>query len=62
MTQSKKYSCRISQDGTNWSAEIIRRASAKKSIVTKKQDGFATEAEAQTWGETEVSNFLKKLN
>lgn len=62
MTQSKKYSCRVSQDGTTWTAEIVRRASAKKSIVTTKQAGFASEAEAQAWGETEVTGFLKKLN
>ena len=62
MAQSKKYSCRVSQNDTGWTAEIVRRASAKKSIVTKKQDGFASETEAQAWGETEVSSFLKKLN
>lgn len=62
MTQSKKYSCRVSQDGATWTAEIVRRASSKKSIVTKKQAGFASEAEAQTWGESEVTGFLKKLN
>lgn len=62
MTQSKKYSCRVSQDGSTWTAEIIRRASSKKSVVTTKKAGFASEAEAQAWGEKEVQAFLKKLN
>ena len=62
MTQSKKYTYRVVQDDTGWTTEIIRRASSKKSIVTKKQGGFATESAAQEWGQTEVKAFLKNLN
>ena len=62
MTQSKKYDCRVVQDNTSWTAEIIRRVTSKKTVVTKSQDGFSTEAEAQDWGQKEVKTFLKSLN
>ena len=62
MTQSKKYSCHVSQDGTTWTAEIVRRVSSKKTHTTKKQSGFVSEAEAQAWGESEVKTLLNNLN
>ena len=30
-------------------------------VVSKQQDGFATEADAQAWGETELKSFLHQL-
>lgn len=62
MNQSKKYDYQISQDNTGWKADIIRRVSSKKSITSKSQGGFATEAEAQAWGQNEVKEFLRNLN
>ena len=62
MTQSKKYSYRVVEENKVWSAEILRRASSKKTIVSKKQDGFASEAEAKSWGEQQVVAFLKNMN
>lgn len=60
MNQSKKYGFRTSQEKDNWRAEITRRASAKKTIVSKKQDGFKTEAEAAEWAEKELLAFTAK--
>ena len=62
MQQSKKYNFRISQDNAGWVVEITRRVTSKRTVVTKSQDGFETEAEAQDWGEKEVKTFLKNLN
>lgn len=62
MTESKKYSYRVVQGDTGWAVDIIRRASSKKTIVSKTQGGFKTEAEAQDWGQEQVKEFLKKLN
>lgn len=62
MTQSKKYDYRVVQDNTHWTVEIIRRVTAKKTLVSKNQTGFNTEAEAQAWGQEEVKAFLKQLN
>jgi len=60
MKESKKYSIRTSQEKDTWSAEVIRRASAKKTIVSKTQAGFKTEAEATEWAEKELVLFTAK--
>ena len=61
MTQSKKYDYRISQDKKTWTTEIIRRVTSKRTTVSKSQEGFATEAEAKAWGESELKSFLANL-
>jgi Protein of unknown function (DUF3622) len=61
MTTNKKYDYRITQNKTDWTAEITRRVTSKKTTVSKSQDGFATEAEAKTWGEKELAAFLENL-
>lgn len=60
MSINKKYSFQVSEDETDgsWRAEITRRATAKRTVVSKKQDGFATRAEAQAWAETALAEFL----
>lgn len=60
MAISKKYDYRTTQQKDTWNAEITRRASAKKIIVSKKQDGFKTEAEATEWAEKELIAFTAK--
>jgi len=57
-----KYSVRVAEmneDNSSWKAEIVRRASKKNSVVSKVQEGFASEAEAQSWGAEELKGFLK---
>ncbi|NRB24158.1 DUF3622 domain-containing protein [Shewanella sp.] len=61
MTQTKKFDFRIVQDKQVWAAEITRRMTARKTIVSKRKTGFATEAEASAWGEKELQSFLDKL-
>ncbi len=61
MNKGKKYSCRVVQNGSSWTAEITRRLTAKKTVVSKKQSGFATESEAQEWGKTELETFVTNL-
>lgn len=60
MTQQKKFDYQIKQDANTWSAEITRRVSARRSNVSKQQDGFATEALAIEWAEKELEGFLTK--
>ncbi|MCF6282324.1 MAG: DUF3622 domain-containing protein [Candidatus Polarisedimenticolaceae bacterium] len=62
MAKSKKYDCRVVRDASSWVAEIVRRVTAKESIVSKRQDGFATEAEAEAWGQNELKSFLGGLS
>ena len=61
MAKGKKYNYRIVEDKTGWAAEIIRRVTSQKTIVSKRQDGFATEAEAEVWGQEELETFVKNL-
>ncbi len=60
MTQSKKYDSRLSQKNDNWTAEIVRRASAQKTVVSKTQDGFKTEADAKQWADKTLAEFTTK--
>lgn len=65
MAASKKYESRVIESDVSegvakeWSAEIIRRATATKTVVSKTQGGFASEAEAQVWAEKELAVFLE---
>lgn len=56
-----KYSSRVIQNGATWTAEITRRISSKKTGVSKREEGFSSEAAAQVWAEKELPNFLKAL-
>ena len=57
-----KFNYRLVQNDKNWSAEIIRKMTARKVVVTLKKDGFSTEAEADDWGKAELDSFVKTLN
>ncbi|MDP1930393.1 MAG: DUF3622 domain-containing protein [Gammaproteobacteria bacterium] len=59
MPKSRKYDMRVIEADGTWKAEIVRRASAKKSVVSKTQDGFVTEADAKAWAEKELAVFLE---
>ncbi len=57
----KKYQITVAEEGGNWSAAIVRKVSSRKSTITKSQDGFASEAEASSWADTELKALLKVL-
>jgi len=61
MSAAKKYTSHIEQDSSSglWSAQIMRRATSKRAVVSKGQDGFASEAEAKAWAETHLQEFLE---
>lgn len=61
MSTNKKYDYRVTKGKTDWTAEIIRRVTSKKTSVSKSQDGFASEADARAWGEKELKSFLENL-
>ena len=62
MAKGKKYEFRVKQENTGWTAEIIRKVTTKKTIVSKRQNGFPSESEAQEWGERELKIFLQGLH
>ncbi|HEY7884591.1 MAG TPA: DUF3622 domain-containing protein [Cellvibrionaceae bacterium] len=61
MATVKKYDYLISESNGTWRAELTRRASSSKTIVSKAQEGFASEAEASQWAETELKALLANV-
>lgn len=61
MTKGKKYEYRLVQDNTSWTAEIVRRITSKKTVVSKSKSGFTSESDAQEWGQKELKLFLQNL-
>jgi frataxin-like iron-binding protein CyaY len=57
-----KFNYRVIQNKTTWTAEIIRKATANKMVVSTKQGGFTTEEEAETWAKSKLETFVKELN
>ncbi|MDO3387356.1 DUF3622 domain-containing protein [Gilvimarinus sp. SDUM040013] len=62
MTTGKKYDYRIIESAGTWRAELTRRATARKTVVSKAQGGFATEADATAWAETELKALLANVH
>lgn len=62
MAKGKKYEFHVKQENTGWTAEIIRKVTAKRTIVSKCQKGFSSESEAQEWGESELKTILQSVH
>lgn len=58
MSKGKKFEYRLTQNDSGWSADIIRRASSKKFVITKHQDNFSSESDAETWAKSELKVIL----
>ncbi|MCB1735597.1 MAG: DUF3622 domain-containing protein [Gammaproteobacteria bacterium] len=61
MSSTPKFTIRIVPTDDTWRAEIVRRVTAKRHHVSKAQDNFRSEAEAQSWADAELKNFLANL-
>jgi hypothetical protein len=63
MAKGNKYEYRVVQDkeDSTWMAEITRRVTSRKTVVSKSRGGFATEAEALAWGQEAIQPFVKNL-
>lgn len=59
MTQAKKYEIKTELVNDSWTANIVRKASSTKTIVSKTQDGFAKEIDAIAWAEEALQGFTK---
>jgi len=59
MAKGKKYDFNLILVDGSWTAEIVRKITSKKTVVSKSQAGFASEAEAQVWAEAELKGFLQ---
>lgn len=60
MAKGKKYDYEVFAAGETWSVKILRQASARRTVVSKRQDDFATEDEAKAWGEKELKLFMEQ--
>ncbi|WNC67681.1 DUF3622 domain-containing protein [Thalassotalea nanhaiensis] len=59
MSKAPKYTFRVVEKRNNsWTAEIQRQATSKKKVVSKRQTGFASEAEGVVWAENELKQVL----
>ena len=59
MSKAPKYTFRVVEKRNNtWTAEIQRQATSKKKVVSKRQTGFANEAEGVVWAENELQQVL----
>lgn len=58
MSISKKFSFRVVEKRSGWTAEIVRQVSVKRSVVSKREMGFESEADATAWAEKELVNFI----
>lgn len=56
-----KYGYRVKQEGNDWVVEITRKISTTKTGVSKRQDGFSSESEAEEWGKAALVSFLDNL-
>lgn len=60
MSKAPKYSFRVVEKrNKTWTAEIQRQATSKKKVVSKRQTGFATEAEGRVWAEQQLAQVLE---
>jgi hypothetical protein len=61
MAKGKKYDFKVTQVDSTWSAEIIRQVTSRKTVVSKSQDGFASESDATEWAKQQLAEFLEQL-
>ncbi|MDH5301889.1 MAG: DUF3622 domain-containing protein [Gammaproteobacteria bacterium] len=62
MAKSKKYECVVSEENGSWRADIVRKVSRTKVLVTMSKDGFSDDDDAMDWGKKEISVLLKAQN
>ena len=59
MAKSQKYSINVVEQNDNtWCARVERQITSKKTVVSKQQGGFATQAEGTAWAEQELATFI----
>lgn len=54
-----KFDYRLVEKSDTWTAQIVRQVTSRRTMVSKKQAGFASEEEAKAWAENELVEFSK---
>ena len=61
MTQHNKFDYCIKENDSKWDAEITRRVTSRKTTVSKRKKGFATQELAEQWSKEQLADFLENL-
>ena len=61
MTQHNKFDYCIKENDAKWDAEITRRVTSRKTMVSKRKKGFATRELAEQWSKEQLAEFLENL-
>ncbi|WP_047688913.1 DUF3622 domain-containing protein [Vibrio sp. ZOR0018] len=59
MSESKKFTIKVTEKRNGWAAEIVRQVTSRRSVVSKREMGFESEAQAQAWAKKELSGFIE---
>ncbi len=59
MATGKKFNYRLVEKRNGWAAEIIRQISARRTTISKRETGFASEEEAKVWAEKTLVEFAQ---
>lgn len=59
MSDNKKFTVKVTEKKNGWAAEIVRQVTSRKTVVSKREMGFETEAQAQAWAEKELVGFIE---
>jgi len=62
MANGKKYDLNITKNESDWTAQITRQVTSRKTKVTKEKDGFKTKAAAKKWAEKTLLEFTSTLS
>lgn len=62
MAKGKKYDLNIIKNESDWSAQITRQITSRKTKVTKEKEGFKTETAAKKWAEKTLLEFTSTLS
>ncbi|EKO3558227.1 MULTISPECIES: DUF3622 domain-containing protein [Vibrio] len=59
MSDSKKFTIKVTEKNNGWAAEIVRQVTSRRTVVSKREMGFESEAQAQAWAEKELIGFIE---
>ncbi|BDU38163.1 DUF3622 domain-containing protein [Vibrio nigripulchritudo] len=59
MSKNRKFAIRVSEKRKGWTAEITRQVTSRRTMVSKRESGFESEAQAQDWAEKTLAEFVE---
>jgi len=62
MSTNKKYDYQIEQRNSIWTAQITRKVTSKKTVISKEKTDFTSDADATKWAIKTIAEFTKTQN